>query len=305
MYRVLISSNSFGLAEDKPNLIKKFYKYNMEPYFDKIENDPDILSSINGLIVGTSKVSSSVIDKMEKVKAIVKYGIGMDNIDIKYAKKKGITVKNLPAINSEAVAEFTIGMMFSIARKIPQNNNNMLQGKFKKIIGHAVLNKTVGVIGTGSIGKNVATLCRKLGMRVIAYDVFKDKKWVLSNDIQYVDLEFLLINSDFITVHVPLNKYTKNLIDKKELSLIKESAYLLNISRGGIINEFALYEALINNRLAGAALDVYGKEPPKDNSLVKLDNVVATPHIAALTYETLFKMDEESIRILSDLLICK
>lgn len=305
MYRVLISSNSFGLAEDKQDLIKKFYKYNMEPYFDKIENDPDILSSINGLIVGTSKVSSSVIDKMEKVKAIVKYGIGMDNIDIEYAKKKGITVKNLPVINSEAVAEFTIGTMFSIARKIPQGNNNMLQGKFKKIIGHTVLNKTAGVIGTGSIGKNVATLCRKLGMRVIAYDVFKDKKWALSNDIQYVNLESLLINSDFVTVHVPLNKHTKDLINKKELSLMKESAYLLNISRGSIINESALYEALINNRLAGAALDVYSKEPPEDNPLVKLKNVVTTPHIAALTYETLSKMDDESIKVLSDSLACK
>jgi len=300
MYKILISSNSFGYGAETADLIRKFNYYNLVPYFKKIEEAHELLESIDGLIVGTSKVTREIIDRMKNLKSIVKYGTGIDNIDIDYAQRKGIIVKNLPSVNSETVAEFTVGMMFAAARRIPQANINLRQGKFVKIIGHRVTTKTVGIIGTGAIGKAVARMCKGLGMKVMVYDIFKDEEWAASEGFNYVDPEDLLINSDFVTLHVPLTPETKNLIDEKEISMMKKTAYILNISRGGIINETALYNALTTGKIAGAALDVFSQEPPAENLLIEQENVVSTPHMAAHAEETLREMDEVCIKVMAD-----
>lgn len=303
MYNILISSNSFGYGQNKEVLEKEFYSKNLKHYFLNLkEANDEILNEIDGLIVGTSEVTPTIIDRMNKLKCIVKFGIGTDNIDINYAQKKGIIVKNMPNINSDAVAEFTIGMIFAIARKIPQGYLNLQNGNFLKEMGTRVTDKVVGVIGTGNIGKKVARLCKGLEMLVQVYDVYPDDTWSLENDINYVTLEYLLETSDFVTIHIPLTSETRNIIGKREISLMKNSAYLLNMARGGIIDEEALYEALVSEKIKGAAVDVFLEEPPKNNPLIHLKNVVATPHMAACEEETLRKMDKKCIEILSDCL---
>lgn len=305
MYNVLISSNSFGYGEKRDVVEQKFYLKKLKPFFIKLENaDHESLKKMDGLIVGTSKVTPQIIDCMENLKCIVKFGTGTDNIDIEYARSKGIVVKNLPAVNSASVAEFTVGMIFAVARRIPQGYANLQRGSFYKEIGTQVIGKLVGIVGTGNIGKQVAMMCKGLGLNVHVYDLYPDKEWANANGLKYVTFEYLLRTSDFITIHVPLLNETKNMIDEKELALMKSSAYLVNMSRGGIVNERALYEALVSRKIKGAAIDVFSEEPPTDNLLIKLDNVVATPHMAAHEETTLRKMDTKSIEIIAECLLC-
>lgn len=303
MHNVLISSNSFGYGQKREILLEQFHRHSIKPYFRKLEEaDAGLLEKIVGLIVGTSKVTPLIIDSMNNLRCIVKFGTGTDNIDTDYARRKGIVVKNLPAINSAAVAEFTIGMMFAVARKIPQGYTNLRNGDLTKEIGTQVIGKTIGIIGTGNIGKHVAILCRGLGLAVHIYDIYPDNQWAVENGFEYVTLRDLLQSSDFITIHVPLTKETNNLIDEKEISLMKSSAYLLNISRGGIVNEKALYEALASRKIKGAAIDVFSEHPPINSPLIKLNNIVYTPHMAAHEEKTLRNMDEKCIETIAQCL---
>jgi D-3-phosphoglycerate dehydrogenase len=215
--------------------------------------------------------------------------VGLDNIDLNAAERLGIKVVNSPEAPSNAVAELVLGLMLSLARRIPEADASMKKGEWikKRLTGIELKGRTLGIIGFGRIGYQLAKKAGALEMRVLTYDVAIEKlrEFVEEAGAVAVDLDELLGSSDFITVHVPLLLQTKHMIGAKEMRVMKDGAYLINVARGGVIDEEALREALVSGKLAGAALDVYEEEPPRDISLTGLQNVVSLPHIGAATVE--------------------
>ncbi len=248
-----------------------------------------IIPEYDALIVRSgTKVTKRVIEAAKNLKIIGRAGVGVDNIDIATATQRGVIVANAPGGNSVSTAEHTLALILAVARKIPQADKSVKEGKWerKKFVGMELRNKTIGVIGLGKVGYEVAKRARALEMNVIAYDPYISEERARQIGVKLVPLEDLIKESDIITVHVPKTKETENLIDEKAISMMKDGAYIINCARGGIVNEKALYEALKSGKLAGAALDVYEKEPPDPNNpLFKLENVVTTPHLGASTKE--------------------
>ena len=228
-----------------------------------------------------------MIEAGTRLKVIGRAGIGLDNVDLPAATKKGIVVMNTPQENAIAAAEHTIAMMLSISRKIPQATASMKAGKWekKKFMGVELYNKTLGMIGIGVIGTVVADRARGLKMKVIGYDPYLSKEVAEKKGVDLVSYDELLSRSDFITVHTPLTDETRNLIDRNTLDKMKDGVILINCARGGIINEKDLYDAIKGGKVAGAALDVFEKEPAIGNPLLELEEVVSTPHLGASTGE--------------------
>lgn len=253
---------------------------------------PEELKSIIGqyhaiVIRSATKLTADIIEAAKNLKVIGRAGSGLDNVDKAAASKKGIVVMNTPGGNTITTAEHTIALMFAIARKIPQANSSMAKGQWekKKFMGVELFNKTLGVIGLGNIGTEVAKRAQGLGMNVIAYDPFLSEEKAKSLGVKKMELSELFKNADFITIHTPLTNETKNLINKDTIKIMKNGVYIINCARGGIINEKDLLDALEIGKVAGAALDVFEKEPPENNPLVGHERVVCTPHLGASTQE--------------------
>jgi D-3-phosphoglycerate dehydrogenase len=245
--------------------------------------DADIL-----VVRGRTRVTEDVIKAAGRLKAIVRAGVGIDNVDLKAAMERGIYVLNAAEASADSVAELTIGLMIALARKIPFLNESMRQGLWPKDmgLGTELRGKTLGIVGLGRIGSRVARVAKAIGMKVLAYDPYVSKERVLKLGVELVDFETLLRSSDFVSLHVPLTTETWRLIGERELQLMKPSAFLINTARGGIVDEEALERALRRGRLAGAALDVFEVEPPPPGKgLLSLDNVIMTPHIGGFTVE--------------------
>jgi len=251
------------------------------------ENDLlKIISKYDGIIVGVDKVTEKVIKKGEKLKVIAKNGVGVDNIDLKAASEAGICVVNAPGTNSASVADLTVALMLALSRQIPIINTMTKNGLWQRKIGSELWKKKVGIIGTGEIGKGVIKRLKGFECEILAYDLKKDLDFAEKYDVKYLELKDLLVESDYVSLHVPMNKYTKNLLDVDELKLMKKTSFLINTSRGGIVNEDALCKALKNHEIAGAACDKFLQEPPGHHPLFELDNFIATSYIGAYTYET-------------------
>ncbi len=248
----------------------------------------DCIGEYQGLIIrSATKVTSDVIDKAKNLKVIGRAGSGLDNVDRIAATKKGIVVMNTPGGNTITTAEHTIALMVALARMIPQATISMKSGKWekKKFMGVELYNKTLGIIGIGNIGSQVAKRMQSFSMNVIAYDPFLSGEKAVTMGVEKVSLEELLKRSDFITIHTPLTPETKYMINKDTIKMMKTGVRIINCARGGIINEKDLYNALLEGKVAGAALDVFEKEPPENNPLLSLDNVITTPHLGASTKE--------------------
>ncbi|NTU41504.1 MAG: phosphoglycerate dehydrogenase [Nitrospirales bacterium] len=247
-----------------------------------------IIGDYHALIVrSATKATAEIIEAATNLKVIGRAGSGLDNVDKAAASKKGIVVMNTPGGNTITTAEHTIAMMFSIARKIPQANSSMAEGKWekKKFMGVELFKKILGVVGLGNIGGEVAKRAQGLGMTVIAYDPFLSEEKAKSMGIEKVEIPELIRRAEFITIHTPLTDETRNLIRTETIATMKDGAFVLNCARGGIVNEKDLLEALNSGKIAGAALDVFEKEPPVDNPLVGHEKVVCTPHLGASTQE--------------------
>ena len=304
--KILITPRSFASTSDKPMkmLTEKGYEIQLNdigrPY--KKEEMLNLVSDIDGIIMGIDELSAEIIEKANKLKVISRYGTGFDNIDINMATNKKIIVTNTPTANVDAVADLTFGLILSLARRIPEADKKTKSGKWEKIIGKSVWKKTLGIIGLGKIGRQVVKRARGFKMNILVYDLIKDKKFAPRYGIKYVNLEKLLQKSDYITIHIPLNDATRGIISYKELGKVKKEAFLINSSRGGIVDEQALYKALRNNQLRGAALDVYSNEPPVESPLKELDNVILTPHIGAYTEEAIENMGIQAAQNLIDVL---
>ncbi|HWS24424.1 MAG TPA: hydroxyacid dehydrogenase [Anaerolineales bacterium] len=244
-----------------------------------------VLPSYDAMVVRSrTKVPKELLEKSPNLKLIVRGGVGLDTIDVEAAKKLGILVKNTPLASTNSVAELTIGLMFALARHIVQAANSVKGGKWEKkaFDGIELSGKTLGLIGFGNIGKAVATRATALGMKVIAYDPYI-KETMGYEVIQ--DLKELLSRADFLSLHMPRTAETTKMIGKNEFEIMKDGVRIVNCGRGGIVDEQALYEALVSGKVASAALDVFENEPLTDLTLVQLPNVICSPHIGASTKE--------------------
>ena len=304
--KILITPRSFTSTSKKPleMLEEKGYEI-IKNETGKPLNEKEMLILIkdaDGIIIGIDKLNVEIIRQTYNLKVISKYGVGVDNIDIKAATEQGIVVTNTPTANIDAVADITFALMLALARRIPEANRETKAGNWKKFIGTSVWRKKLGVIGLGKIGRQVVKRARGFEMEILCYDIIQDEEFARQFGVRYVDLETLLKESDYITIHTPLNDATRDMIGYKELEMINENAFLINTSRGGIIDEKALYDALKNNKIKGAALDAYEKEPPENSPLVELENIIMTSHNGAYTKEAINNMGIQAAQNLVDVL---
>lgn len=259
---------------------------------EKIKMTPEDLKKIvadyDGWIIRSgTKITADLIEAATKLKIIGRAGVGLDNVDLPAATKRGIIVMNTPDGNTISTAEHTVAMLMAAARQIPQAYASLKSGKWErsKFVGTELFGKTLGVVGIGRIGSNVARKAIGLGMRVIAYDPYLDPAKSKGHEFEIVTLDDIVKRSDFITVHTPLTPETKGLFGAKQFAAMKKGVRVVNCARGGIYDEVALAEALKSGQVASAALDVFEKEPCTDHPLLAFDNVVAVPHLGASTTE--------------------
>jgi D-3-phosphoglycerate dehydrogenase len=249
----------------------------------------EIIGQYDGLVIrSATKVTEDLLESATNLKVVGRAGIGLDNVDIPAATKRGIVVMNTPTGNVITTAEHAIAMMMSLTRNVPSGTASMKAGRWdkKKLQGREVYNKTLGIVGYGKIGSIVADRARGLKMRVVVYDPFVTPEKIENDGYEFVTLEALYAQADYITIHVPKMKTTMNLLNKEAFDQMKDGVMILNCARGGIINEEDLYDALVSGKVAKAALDVFETEPPSgDHPLLGLDQVICTPHLGASTLE--------------------
>ena len=295
MYKILAND---GISD---NMIFKFKALGIEVVNVHYSEDEleKVLKEFDVLIVRSkTKVTKEIIDKVanSRLKLIIRAGVGLDNIEVDYGKSLGMEIKNTPNASTNSVAELVIGHIFSLARVIGISNVTMREGKWNKKTykGIEFSGKTIGIIGMGRIGQSVAKKAEVLGMKVVYYTI-EGKH----NDLEYdfLSIEDLLKISDFISIHVPYDKNKGPLIGKAEFKLMKDGIYIINCSRGKVIDEKALVESLNNHKVAGAGLDVFEEEPTNNKELLNHENVSVTPHIGASTIEAQNKIEEEVFSI--------
>lgn len=290
MYKVMIRDNMSPVARE---ILEATGRITVVVDNDKATSDPDVLAGIlgdfDGLAVRSgTRVTGAVLERAPRLKVIGRAGIGVDNIDQQAATKKGIVVMNAPGGNTVTTAEHTLSMMFSLARNIPQATASLREGKWekKRLVGVEITGKTLGIVGLGHIGRVVAERALGLKMKVVAADPFVSREAAAKMGVRLASLDELLAQSDFITLHVPRLKETENLINADTLARMKPGARLINCSRGEVVNLDDLYHAVSSGHLAGAALDVFPREPPDpDLAVLHHPNIIFTPHLGASTGE--------------------
>jgi len=247
----------------------------------------------------TDKVNDELFDAAgPQLKIVANYAVGYDNIDVPAAAKRNIIITNTPGVLTESVAEHTIALIFALAHRIVESDQFMRDGKYDGwapmlFLGNDLVGKTIGLVGMGRIGANVAKrMCDGFGVKILYYDRSRSEDLEKQYKMEFVDLETLLKNSDFVSVHLPMTPETKHLLGKAQFAMMKKTAYLINTARGPILDEAALVEALKNGVIKGAALDVYEQEPKMALGLAELPNTVLTPHTASATEETRGAMSE-------------
>ena len=263
-----------------------------------VDYQPDINSAQLGIVAknydvlvvrSRTKITKEIIEaSAQNVKIIARVGVGLDNIDVEEAEARKIRVINSPEAAATSVSELVIGLMLSLARKIPYADNEMKKGNWvkKDLVGIELRGKYLGIVGVGSIGRNIGRMGKALRMNLIGHDIFPiDKDYIKEVGLIVTDFNTLIESADFITCHVPLTTDTRKMVNREKFSKMKSTAFLINTSRGEVIDEEALYDALSTRKIAGAALDVFEIEPPTNNMLLKLSNLICTPHIGAQTNE--------------------
>ncbi len=262
----------------------------------------DIIGEYDGLIIRSgTQITAKVLEEPGKLRAIARAGVGVDNIDIAAATKKGILVMNTPDANTLSAAEHSMALMLAMSRKVVPACNSLKAGKWdrKKFTGNQLNDKVLGIIGMGRIGMAVACMAKGFNMRLLGYDPLAKKSEAEELGMEVEDdLNELLRRSDFISLHVPKNAQTKDMINKTEFAIMKPTAMLVNCARGGVVNENALYDALENNAIAGAAIDVFEQEPPENTRFDQLDNCLVTPHLGASTEEAQIEVAKEAADVL-------
>lgn len=248
------------------------------------------LSRCDAAVVGLDKIEDKILSKTEKLKAVSKYGVGLDNIDFDACLRHNVEVLYSAGINKRSVAEMALGFMLSLSRNLYVSSNKLKNGTWDKNGGRQLSGKTVGIIGVGNIGKDLIGLLKPFECRIMVNDVINQKDYYIANGLTEASKEDIFKESDIISVHTPLNESTKNMINVSSFAMMKESAFVINTARGGIVNENDLKQALTSGRIAGAALDAYVTEPPTDSELTAIPNLLCTPHIGGNAIEAVEAM---------------
>lgn len=266
----------------------------------------ELLADCDGVILGVDPMDAEVIAAAPKLKAIAKYGVGVDNIDIDAAKARGIKVSRTVGANSEAVADYAMALILAVARKTVEIDRRCRKDDWKKITTRDVSGATIGILGLGAIGRNVAMRAQGFGMKVLAYDPYWDGEYASAHNIVKSTPDEIYASADIISLHLPLMHETENFIGQAELAKMKPGAILINTARGGLIDENALLDALEAGKLYGAGIDAFSQEPPKDPRWFKLDNVVMGSHCAASTSGAARNMGRMATsNLLRDLGLCE
>ena len=265
----------------------------------------DFLKNCQGVIVSEDPLSANVIDQLTELKIVCKFGVGLDNIDVDYLKKKNINLGWKPGINASSVAELALSYIILTLREASQLNRKMLNFEWQKVINSRDLSgMTIGIIGYGHIGKKLASYLAPHECNIIIYDPFLEDDSHPIELVNYVSFEYLLKNSDAISIHIPLNESSRGMIDRTELSLMKKGSVLINLARGGIVNESALYKELKSGNLGAAAFDVFEDEPSNSSrfvsELLHLENFFCTPHIAGTSNQTIERLGQSAIDCLKN-----
>jgi len=243
-----------------------------------------LLPGMDGYIAGLDMIDRAALEKADCLKVIARYGVGVDSVDLDAAKEKGIVVTNTPGANSVSVAELALGLVLALARQIPEAVHSVQQGKWPRYTGVSLEGKTVGILGLGAIGKQLVRRLAGFDCQVIAYDPVADQAFAQEHSVRLADMDTVIASADFLSLHLPLLPETRGLVNQEFLSKMKKGAYLINTSRGEMIEEAALLRALESGHLRGAGLDAFAVEPPDPtNLLLHLPQVIATPHLGAQT----------------------
>lgn len=249
------------------------------------EEQKELIHDVYGIIAGTEKYDRDILESCKQLKVIARFGVGTDNFDLEAMREMGIQVGVIS--NSNAVAEFALTLILSAMKNMPRYDQAARQGKWSRFPMLELGGKTVGLVGFGRIGRRLAELLTGFNVTILAYDPYMNEEAAKERNVIPVSFEELLEKSDVVSLHLPSSKETNHLFNAETIEKMKDGAYLVNTARGTLVDEKALYDALVNKKLSGAALDVYEKEPiTPDNPLFELDNIVLAPHVSALTYET-------------------
>ena len=283
--KVINTSPSFAKYSNHPVEVLQANGFEVQSFPADVSLDElkPHLADADALIVAFTEVNAALLDCAPKAKIVCKHGVGVDNIDLVETKARGIWVTNVPNANKHAVADFAFALLLALARQIPQANAQTKQGAWPRIFATDAYGKTLGICGLGNIGKQVALRAKGFAMRVLAFDFYQDTAFAEANGIRFVSKEELLAQSDFITLHMPLTETTRDFIAAADFARMKPGAYLVNASRGGVVNEADLFSALSAKTIAGAASDVFEQEPLASHPLFGLENFLATSHIAGYT----------------------
>jgi D-3-phosphoglycerate dehydrogenase / 2-oxoglutarate reductase len=288
--RVLVTATTFGREDPalRMTLEKTVGEVVYNPTARPLRSSEllPLVKAVDGYIAGLDQVDASVMEAAGRLKVIARYGVGIDQVDVQAATRRGIVVTNTPGANSVAVAELTIGLMLALGRRICRADQATRSGEWPRYSGAGLRGKTVGLVGFGAIGREVASRLKGFGCRIVAADPRVTADCADTYEVQLVPLSELLASSDFVSLHASLNSSTSNMVDRAFFMKLKQGAFLVNTARGELIDEEALREALEKGHLAGAALDCFREEPPPpDHPLLRLPQVIVTPHTGSHTDE--------------------
>lgn len=301
--KIVATSPSFSKNE---KLQKEIYKHfpnaqlNLDGKKFNQKELAEFLGDADAVIVGLDPINEVILNECPNIKIIAKYGVGLNNIDLEACKKRNIAIGWTGGVNKLSVAEMALGFMLMFARNLFMSTNELKNGVWNKSAGFQLSGKKIGIIGLGQIGKELVRLIKPFGCTLLANDIVDQNEYYLENDIKEASKEEIFKICDFVTINTPHNEDTNNMVDIKVLKSMKKSAYILNIARGGIINEEDLKYALKNNIIAGAAIDAYVEEPPKDQEFLKLPNLICTPHIGGNAKEAVEAMGMSAINHLKE-----
>lgn len=292
--KVIIASRSFGSASPKPLQLLEaagvetaWVDANSPSAQDEIL---ELVPQTSAIIVGLVPITEKIIEHARQLKVISMYGVGVNHIDLDAARRKGIVVTNCPGSNDQAVADLAMGLMLAVARSIPQFDRDIRAGYWNKYLGGELWQKKLGLIGFGNIAKGVAHRAKGFAMEISAYDPYVSLAVAEAHGVSLLPFDEVIANTDFVSLHAPLTDETRCMFGSEQFQAMKNTAYLINTARGGLVDERALYTALSSGEIAGAALDVFAEEPLKDSRLVELDNVVLTAHTGTHTKEAIERM---------------
>jgi len=286
--RLLVTPTSYG--KNDPRL-----KIDLEALVGEVIYNPTgkplssaevahLLPGVDGYIAGLDSIDARALGSADRLKVIARYGVGVDNVDLDAARQKGIVVTNTPGANSVSVAELALGLMLALARQIPTADEAVHQGKWPRYSGITLEGKTIGIMGLGAIGKQLARRLSGFDCNILAFDPYADAVFANKNQIELTTLEELIKKSDFVSLHLPLLPETRGVVNESFLSKMKKGSFLINTSRGEVVDEGALLKAIQSGHIAGAGLDAFADEPPDPNNpLLALSQVIATPHLGAQT----------------------